>query len=83
MKIKARESMYQEASGASELFRRHELRRLRLLLRRLRYLESQLSRMEGALSEASGGSGGAVFVEWEAEALEWILTDVGYLQKVA
>jgi hypothetical protein len=48
-----------------------------LLLRRLRFLEQQI-RETGGL-ENGGESGGAAFAEWEVEALEWILADIGFL----
>lgn len=77
MRIDATKSAYHEAQGVKEEFTRAELRRLRLLLRRLRFLETQV-RKRGGLADGQG-SGGAAFAEWEIEALEWILTDIGFL----
>lgn len=82
MKIDPTLSAYHEAPEAREDFNRTELRSLRLLLRRLRFLEAQV-RETGGMADGQG-SGGAAFAEWEIEALEWILTEVGFLpEKVA
>lgn len=81
MKVDVSRSEYQEAPTARQDFNRMELKRLRLLLRRLRFLENQV-RESGGLGSSSG-SGGAAFAEWEVEALEWILTDVGFLDAPA
>lgn len=75
MKVDVEQSIYHEAPEAKQDFNRAELRRCRLLLRRLRFLEAQV-RATGGLESASGG---AAFAEWEVEALEWILVEVGYL----
>ena len=77
MKIDVNQSKYHEAPEARQEFNRAEIRSLRLLLRRLRFLEAQV-REGGGLSSGSG-SGGAAFAEWEVEALEWIMTEVGFL----
>jgi hypothetical protein len=77
MKVDVSKSRYHEAPEARKEFSRSELRSLRLLLRRLRFLEAQV-RQSGGLSDGSG-SGGAAFAEWEVEALEWIMTEVGFL----
>lgn len=77
MKIDVDRSTYHEDPGARGEFNKAELRRLRLLLRRLRFLEQQL-RETGGL-ESGNGSGGAAFAEWEVEALEWVLGEVGFL----
>jgi hypothetical protein len=77
MKIDVNQSKYHEAPEARREFNRAEIRSLRLLLRRLRFLEAQV-REGGGLSSGSG-SGGAAFAEWEVEALEWIMTEVGFL----
>lgn len=79
MKIDVSKSQYHEDPKARYEFSRRELRSLRLLLRRLRFLEAQV-RETGGL-ESGSGSGGAAFAEWEVEALEWVLTDVGFLQE--
>lgn len=79
MRVEASQSEYQEAADAVTEFNRMELKRCRLLLRRLRYLERKVKE-SGGLTNPSG-SGGAAFVEWEVEALEWVLTEVGYLQE--
>ena len=82
MKIDPTLSAYHEAPEAREDFNRTELRSLRLLLRRLRFLEAQV-RETGGMADGQG-SGGAAFAEWEIGALEWILTEVGFLpEKVA
>ena len=52
-----------------------EIRRLRVLLRRLRFLEANIRKHGGLQAE----SGGATFAELEAEALEFALTEMGYL----
>lgn len=80
MKVDVSASRFHEAQSAKDEFNRIELRRLRLLLRRLRFLEAQVVK-NGGLS-AGGGSGGAAFAEWEVEALEWVLTDIGFLDEM-
>lgn len=79
MKVDIEQSAYHEDPTArtSGDFTRLELRRCRLLLRRLRFLEAQI-RETGGLDNG-GGSGGAAFAEWEVEALEWALTELGFL----
>lgn len=77
MKVDVSRSVYHEAPEATVEFSRREIRSLRLLLRRLRFLEAQV-RDTGGLSDGEG-SGGAAFAEWEMEALEWILVEVGFL----
>jgi hypothetical protein len=78
MKVDVSKSRYHEAASARTEFDRVELRRARLLLRRLRFLEARITENGGLAS--SGGSGGAAFAEWEVEALEWILDEVGFLE---
>jgi len=68
-------SVFHEAPTAREEFTREEIKRCRLLLRRLRFLEAKV-RENGGLAGSSGASGWA---EMEADALEWILRDNGYL----
>ncbi len=80
MRVDASQSRYHESDSAPDEFNRKELRRLRLLLRRLRFLEKQI-RDQGGLADG-GASGGSAFTEWEAEALEWILAEVGFLPDV-
>lgn len=77
MKVDVSKSAYHEAPEARNEFNRIELRRLRLLLRRLRYLEGQI-RDNGGL-ENGEANGGAAFAEWEVEALEFVLTELGFL----
>lgn len=77
MKVDPSKSRYQEHPEARDEFTTAELRRLRLLLRRLRFLETKV-RSTGGL--AGGRSGGAAFAEWEVEALEWVLMEVGFLE---
>lgn len=79
MKVDASKSRYHEASDVEAEFTTVELRRLRLLLRRLRFLEAQIAKQGGLNGENPGG--GAAFAEWEVEALEWLLTEVGYLDE--
>lgn len=77
MKVDPNESAFHEHPDAKDEFDRRELRRLRLLLRRLRFLEAQVKATGGL--EDGGASGGAAFAEWEIEALEWVLTEMGFL----
>lgn len=77
MKVDVSRSVFHEAPSAKHDFNKRELKNLRLVLRRLRFLEAQV-RENGGLAGGSG-SGGAAFAEWEVEALEWILTEVGFL----
>lgn len=77
MRVDVDQSVYEEHAEARDEFNKTELKRLRLLLRRLRFLEQQI-RETGGL-ENGKGSGGAAFAEWEVEALEWILEEVGFL----
>lgn len=77
MRIDASKSAYHEAATAREEFSRRELKHARILLRRLRFLETQI-RLTGGLADGSA-SGGAAFAEWEVEALEWALTEIGFL----
>jgi hypothetical protein len=79
VKVDVSKSAYHEAPEAKAEFNRSELRSLRLLLRRLRFLEAQV-RQSGGLRDGSA-SGGAAFAEWEIEALEWVMTEVGFLSE--
>jgi len=79
MRIDVSQSVYHEDPAARREFSRPEIRRCRLLLRRLRYLEHQI-RETGGLANGEA-NGGAAFIEWEAEALEWVLTEVGFLSE--
>ena len=76
MRVDVSKSIYREDPKAREEFNKAERRRLNLLLRRLRFLESQVRETGGM---GNGGSGGAAFAEWEVEALEWILQEVGFI----
>lgn len=78
MRVDVELSAYHEAPEAKDEFSRAELKRCRLLLRRLRFLETKIRETGGLAEDASGG---AAFAEWEVEALEWILTDVGFLPR--
>lgn len=78
-RVDAENSKFQEDPDARAEFTRHELRSLRFLLRRLRFLEGQIKE-NGGLAE--GSSGGAAFAEWESEALEYVLVEIGFLQEV-
>lgn len=75
------QSVYHEREDAETEFSADELRRMRLLLRRMRFLEMQI-RESGGLSNANA-SGGAAFAEWELDALQWILTEMDFLEEVA
>lgn len=77
MKVDAKASDYHEAPHVRDEFNRLELKRCRIVLRRLQFLESQI-RENGGLADG-GKSGGAAFAEWEADALEWLLDEVGFL----
>lgn len=70
-------SIYSESATAREDFDRHELRHARLLLRRLHFLESKVN-ANGGVGKARG-NGGEAFAEWELAALEWVLTDIGFI----
>lgn len=75
MRVDVSQSVYHEDAGAREEFDRKELKRCRYLLRRLRFLEQQVRETGGIES----GAGGAMHAEWEVEALEWALTELGFL----
>lgn len=77
MRIDVSKTKYFECKSAEEDFSEVELRRLRLILRRLRFLETQV-REKGGLNNPDA-TGGAAFAEYEVEALEWLLAEVGYL----
>lgn len=77
MKVDVSRSEYHEAASARDEFNKQELQSARLLLRRLRFLEAQV-RESGGLANGNG-SGGAAFAEWEIAALEWALTELGFL----
>lgn len=77
MRIDVDKSMFHEHENARNEFNRKELRSLRLLLRRLRFLETRV-RENGGLADGPA-SGGAAFAEWEMEALEMVLSEVGFL----
>lgn len=77
MKVDTSKSVYSEKESAKGDFTRAELRRLRYLMRRLHFLEAQVEE-KGGLRDSSA-SGGAAHAEWEVEALEFVLKDVGFL----
>lgn len=79
MRVDARNSQYREAVTARGDFTQMELRRCRLLLRRLHFLEKQIAQRGGLRNGGDGG--GAGYVEWELEALEWALTELGFLEE--
>lgn len=79
MKVDASRSEYHEAASARDEFTKRELKSARLLLRRLRFLEAQVAATGGLAN--GGASGGAAFAEWEVEALEWALTELGFLEE--
>lgn len=75
MKVDTSGSRFSEADDAADEFGRDELRHCRTLMRRLQFLESKVEESGGIASPG----GGAAWAEWEAAALEWALTDNGYL----
>lgn len=77
MKIDVSQSIYIEDAEASKDFTGQEIRRFRLLLRRLRFLEAQVRETGGMAN--GGANGGAAFAEWEIDALEWVLDEMGFL----
>lgn len=79
MKAPREGSEYQEARSASEDFTSEELMKLRILLRRLRYLSRQAEKSGGVASE----SGGGLWAVQEAAALEFVLSEIAYLEEVA
>lgn len=70
-------SRYTETPDVLQEFNRAERKRLRLMMRRLQFLEHKV-RTEGGLASPTA-NGGAAYAEWEIEALEWLLVEVGYL----
>lgn len=70
--------IYTERKDAEERFDRSELKRLRILLRRLRFLETKLR--DSARGTAPQIGGGLVFIEAEIESLEFVLTEIEYLE---
>lgn len=78
MRIDATASVYQEDPDARVDYSAEELRHLRTLLRRLRFLERRVKE-NGGLSDQSG-AGGSAYAEWEASALAWTLTELGFLE---
>ena len=74
------ESQFQEAASARREFSPEELTHLRFLLRKLRFLETK--EREGTASDADVNTRSAVFGSLEKAALEWILTDIEYLQEI-
>lgn len=76
MKVDTSMSIYSESLTAADEFDRTELLHLRYIMRRLQFLEAQVR--ERGLSRGAR-SGGAVHAEMEVAALEWLLTDVGFL----
>lgn len=81
MKIDPEQSVYHEdpAARSNGEFTRQELKFCRFLLRRLRFLEAKV-RETGGMADG-GANGGAVMAEMEIDALEWVLTDVGFLSE--
>ncbi len=79
MRVDASKSKYQEDPETIGEFSRDEKRKLRYLLRRLRFLETKVRELGGMASDESGG---AAHAEWEMEALEFVLTEVGFLLPV-
>lgn len=78
MKVDKSLSMYSEIPEPRKEFDRQEVKHCRMLLRRLQFLEQKIRESGGMVN--GGTDGGAAFTEWESEALEWALTDIGFLQ---
>jgi hypothetical protein len=76
VKVDKSKSIYQESPLARTEFDRRELKRLRFLLRRLQFLEAK-DADNTARAVSTGGS--EVFVEWEIEALEFVLDELEFL----
>lgn len=74
MRVDPSKSAHHEAHDVRDIFTPQEIRHARVLLRRLRFLESQIRETGGIAANASGG---AVFAEVEAAALEWVLGPEG------
>lgn len=77
MKVDTSLSAYSEAPRDRGTFARAEVKHCRMLLRRLHFLENKV-RQNGGLG-STDADGGAAFAEWEMEALEWALTDIGFI----
>lgn len=71
MNVDASLSRYSEHPDARREFTRAERRRLLVVLRRLQFLEHKEREVEGLLNPHT---------EREIEALEWVLTELGFLQ---
>lgn len=80
MKVNAAQSIHHEDPQARKEFSRSELTHLRVLLRRLRFLETQV-RKNGGINAPITQGGGAMHAEIEALALEFALSELGYLKE--
>ena len=69
MRVPENESVHKEHSDVHREFTQAELQNARVLLRRLRFLEAQAKQR----SPERAATGGALFAEMEASALEWVL----------
>jgi hypothetical protein len=79
MKPDVANSRYREETSVQTEFNRSELRKCRYLLRRLRFLETKIAESGGMANPAA--SGGAAHAEMELEALEYVLTEVGFIRE--
>lgn len=77
MRVDPSQSVYREDPAARGEFDRHEIKRCRYMLRRLMFLEAKV-RDSGGMAD---GSSATMHAEWEIEALEWLLTEVGFLSE--
>lgn len=77
MKVDKTLSAFSEIPESRAQFSRQEVKHARILLRRLQFLESKI-RENGGMTNG-GDDGGAAFTEWEADALEWVLTDLEFI----
>lgn len=77
MRVDPNDSAHHEATGVADEFSQEEVLLARVLLRRLRFLETKVR--DDMRSPNPGSNGGVVFAEREAAALEWALTEIGFL----
>ena len=68
-------SVHKERAEARQEFNRAEIRKLRYLHRRLMFLETK------AREDDERRRVGVPHNALEAEALEWVLTDIGFLEE--
>lgn len=78
MRVDVSLSVYHEDTTARKEFDRKEIKHCRYILRRLRFLEAKVRETGNIADDVNGG---AMHAEWEMEALEWLLTEVGFLSE--